>query len=209
MVSPPLLAPFESLLNRNIAASTPARGLLATLAGRAFAIEATTPQGGRLLRVRLVAEADGVRLGTGAEPTDATVTGSPLALASLLRARDLNRVRAAGVTIAGDAEVAQSFERLLELARPDLEEELAHFLGDVPAHYLGGAARAALDFGRQARDSLFRNIGEFLNHEGRDVVPGPEQEVFLGDVDRLREDVDRAESRLALLEAARARQARP
>ena len=57
-----------------------------------------------------------------------------------------------------------------------------------------------LDWARRARASLARSVGEYLTEEGRDVPPAAELEVFLSDVDRIREDVDRAESRLALLE---------
>ena len=209
MASFSFLAPFESLVNRNIAASTPARELLKSLVGRSFAIEVGTPLGGRLLRVRALAGADGLTLASGDEPADASVSGTPLALASLLGDRGLGRLRAAGVTIGGDAEVAQAFEKLFAFARPDLEEELARLTGDTPAHYFAQAARAALTFGRQARDSLLRNVGEFLTEESRDLVPAAEQEVFLAAVDRVREDVDRAESRLALLESRAVGRARP
>ncbi len=209
MVSASLLAPFESLLNRNIAASTPARAILKSLASRTFAIEIGTPLGGRLLRLHLLAGVEGLKLTSGDAPADASVGGTPLALASLLGDRNLGRVRAAGVTIGGDAEVAQAFEKLFSLARPDLEEELARLAGDMPAYYLAGAARAVLGFGRQARDSLFRNVGEYLTEESRDLVPPAEHEVFLSEVDRIREDVDRAESRLKLLEGGNRPRAAP
>ena len=152
----PLLKPFESLLNRNIAASTPARQALAGLAGRAFAIEIATPIEGRLA--------------------------------------------GASVRIVGDAEVAGAFEKLLKHARPDLEEELARLVGDVPAHQVARAARGVVAWGKMAADSFARNVGEFLTEESRDVPPRAELEHFLAGVDRVREDADRAEARLRLLE---------
>jgi len=203
MGSPALLAPFESLLNRNIAASTPARELLQGLRGRAFAVEIGAP-GARLLRVRLAADELGVRLASGDEAADATVSGTPLALAALLARRERagsgGAPRAAGVTISGDAAVAEAFEKLLRHARPDLEEELARFAGDVPAHYAGSFARAALGWLGRARTSLGRSVGEFLTEEHRDLVPRAELEAFLADVDVLRDDVARAAARLGLLE---------
>ena len=59
-----------------------------------------------------------------------------------------------------------------------------------------------LDWARKARASVGRNVGEFLTEESRDLVPRAELEVFLGDVDRVRDDVERAAARLALLERA-------
>jgi len=97
--------------------------------------------------------------------------------------------------------VAQSFEQLLRHARPDLEEELARLVGDTPAHYAASAARAGLAYGRSALQALARNVGEYLNHESRDLVPGPELEAFAVDVERIRDDVERAAARLARITA--------
>ena len=46
--------------------------------------------------------------------------------------------------LAGSPEVAERFAALLKHARPDLEDALARWIGDVPAHAL---ARAAHDAG--------------------------------------------------------------
>jgi ubiquinone biosynthesis accessory factor UbiJ len=208
MNAAPLLKPFATLVNRNLRAATPARELLATLAGRSFAIQVETPLGGRLLRLRLTAAADGLAVDSGDEPADASVTGSPLGLVALLAGRSDGRYTAAGVAIAGDAEIAAAFEKLLRYARPDLEEELARLVGDVPAHYASRAARGIRDWGRRAADSLARNAAEYLTEEGRDLVPRAELEAFHSAGDRIREDVDRAAARLALLAARRGRLAR-
>jgi ubiquinone biosynthesis protein UbiJ len=199
MTSPALLAPLESLLNRNIAASTPAREILRGLSGRAFAVEVGTPAGAPLLRLRLRAGALGLTLDDG-EPADAAVRGTPFALAALLARRAQGEQGASGVAISGDAAVAEAFEKLLRFAQPDFEEELARLAGDVPAHYAGLAARAALDWLGKARVSLSRNVGEYLTEESRDLVARAELESFLADVDVLRDDVERAAARLALLE---------
>ena len=209
MAAAPWVAPFEALINRNLSASTPARGLLATLSGRSFAIQLETPLGGRLLRLRLAAGPDGIGLTRDDAPADAVVTGSPLRLAALLAGRSGGRLTAAGVTITGDAEVAQAFEKLLRHARPDLEAELARLVGDVPAHYAARAAKGALEWGRRAAASFARNAGEYLTEEGRDLVPAAELDAFHSGIDAIREDVDRAEARLALAAARLGRLARP
>ncbi|MBS0375973.1 MAG: SCP2 sterol-binding domain-containing protein [Proteobacteria bacterium] len=200
MAEDALLVPLTRFVNRQVAASTPARALLAELAGRSFAIALETPLGGRLARLRLAASADGLALARDEEPADATVTGSPLGLAALLAGRREGRVSMAGVTVSGDAEVAAAFEKLLWHARPELEAELARLVGEVPAHLAGEVARGAFDWGRRAAGSLARNVGEYLLHEGRDVLPRAELEPFHAAVDALREDVDRAAARLERLE---------
>jgi ubiquinone biosynthesis protein UbiJ len=199
--------PFEALLNRQVAASTPARDLLAALAGRSFAIEVAGAPGRPLLRLTLSALADELRVTAGDGPADATVRGTPFGLAALVAGRAEGRTSAAGVAVDGDAEVAAGFEKLLAHARPDLEAELARLVGELPAHHAARTARGILDWGRRAARSLLRSSGEYLTEEGRDLVPRAELDVFLGGVDAVREDVDRAEARLQLLEAGFRRKA--
>lgn len=202
MSEEPLLQPLESLLNRHLAASSRARALAASLQGRALDVRvAHTP-----LRLRFAVD-DGrlaVRSAGDGEP-DAVIEGPPLSLAALAGPRAEDRVRAGSVRISGDAGVAQSFRDLFAAARPDFEEELSRLTGDVAAHHLARAARDALGFGRRVADTFARNLGEYLAEEGREVPARPEVESLLGAVDRLREDVDRFEARLARLEAARTR----
>jgi ubiquinone biosynthesis protein UbiJ len=194
-----LLRPFESVLNRNIGASTPARELLRQLGGRSFAVEAGGAPG-PTLRIRFFVEDTGVRVASSDAPADATVAGTPLSLLALLRGDAQGRLQSGGATIRGDAETARAFEQLLQHARPDLEEELARVVGDGPAYQAARLARGVLQWGRQAADSFARNVGEYLQEEGRDVPARAELEIFLEGVDRVREDVDRAEARLRLLE---------
>ena len=109
-------------------------------------------------------------------------------------------IRGGAVHIQGDAEVAQAFSELLRAAQPDLEEELSRVIGDVGAHQVGNAARAALGFGRRAIDTLTQNVAEYLTEEGRDLPTRIEADEFCADVDTLRDDVARLEARLSLLE---------
>jgi ubiquinone biosynthesis protein UbiJ len=196
-----LTAPFEALLNRHLQASTPARGMLANLQGRSFALALHSGTGASLLRLRLEARADGCAVATGDAPADATVSGTPFGLAALLAGRADGRYTSAGVTISGNAEVAAGFEKLLKAARPDVEAELARLVGEVPAHYAARTAAGLFEWGRRAARSFARSSGEYLTEESRDVVPRAELDAFMGSVDLTREGVDRAAARLALLES--------
>jgi ubiquinone biosynthesis protein UbiJ len=199
-MTPELLRPFESMLNRQIAASSRARGLLANLAGRSMELRfSPTP-----VRIHVAASADALSIRPAAEETpDAVIEGTPLAFLRLATNDAAKSIRAGGMDVRGDAEVAEGFRRLLAAARPDFEEELSRFTGDAAAHYLAGFARDAVAFGQRAGDAFARNVSEFLSEESRDVPARVEVEEFLDGVDRFREAVDRLEARVSA--AARAR----
>ena len=201
-MTPELLRPFERLLNRNIAASSRARGLLAELEGRSLEIRlVATP-----VRIRLAASRDVLAVGPAGEaPADAVIEGTPLSFLRLASGGGAKSIRAGGMEVEGDAEVAEGFRRLLDAARPDLEEELSKLTGDAAAHHAARFVREAADFGRRAGDILARNVSEYLSEESRDVPARIEVEEFLEAVDRLREAVDRIEARTAAVERSRGR----
>jgi len=199
-MTPDLLRPFEQMLNRRIAGSSRARAMLDGLDGRSMELRfAATP-----LRVRVAAASGALTLRpAGDESADAVIEGTPLSFLRLATSDAAKSIRAGGMDVRGDAEIAEAFRRLLEAARPDLEEELSRFTGDVAAYYLAGFAREAAAFGKRAGDTLARNAAEYLTEESRDVPVRLEVEEFLEDVDRLREAVDRLDARVAAAERAR------
>ncbi|MGH8204188.1 MAG: ubiquinone biosynthesis accessory factor UbiJ [Steroidobacteraceae bacterium] len=199
-MTPGLFRPFERLLNRQIAGSARARALLAALDGRSMELRfAATP-----FRIRVSATAETVSITPAAdEAADAVIEGTPLSFLRLATNDAAKSIRAGGMDVQGDAEVAEGFRRLLDAARPDLEEELSRFTGDAAAHYVARFARDAADFGRRAGDTFARNVSEYLTEESRDLPVRLEVEEFLEGVDRLRESVDRLEARVAATERAR------
>jgi ubiquinone biosynthesis accessory factor UbiJ len=191
------LAPLESLLNRNLAASSAARALCKRLDAKVLALHVT----GIPLSVYFKSHGESMTLHTEHQGTpDATLSGSPLSLLRLAGPAPEAALRGGSVHIEGDAEVAQTFSELLKAARPDLEEELSRVVGDVAAHQIGNAARSALGFARRAQETFMQNVAEYLQEEGRDVPNRTEAEEFLQGVDRVRDDVERLEARLSLLE---------
>ncbi|MCJ7450955.1 MAG: SCP2 sterol-binding domain-containing protein [Steroidobacteraceae bacterium] len=190
-----LLERLEEALNRNVAESRKAQALCRQLDGRVVSLAVTgTP-------LEFFASARDGRLSLSPKnegaAADASLSGSPISLLSLAGPRAEGALRGGGVRIEGDAEVAQKFRELLEHAQPDAEEELARVVGDVAARNIANLARGFLDFGRKAGRSLAGNVSEYLQEEGRDLPTRTEAEEFLADVDRLRDDVERFEARLA------------
>jgi ubiquinone biosynthesis accessory factor UbiJ len=194
------LTPLESVLNRNIAASSAARALCQRLDAKVMALHIE----GLPLSIYFKSQGEHMSLDTQHEGApNATLSGTPLSLLRMAGPAPEAALRTGNVHIEGDAEVAQTFSELLKHARPDLEEELSRVIGDVAAHHVGNVARSALGFARRAADTLAQNVSEYLQEEGRDVPSRTEAEEFITGVDTLRDDVDRLEARLALLERKR------
>jgi ubiquinone biosynthesis protein UbiJ len=213
-----LAALLERALNREIAESTAASDLLAELDGESFAIDV------RGLGVRCVLRAAGERVavepslapstggagapnaaaaaagGAAASAASATLSASPFDLLRLARESDLATLRGTGAEITGSPEVAERFAKLLKLARPDLEEHAARWIGDVPAHALGEAVRDAGGWLERAARALRANASEFLQEETRALPAALEAQAFYADVEKLRDDVERAAARLARIE---------
>jgi ubiquinone biosynthesis protein UbiJ len=201
------LASAEALLNRCIDSSAQAGALARRLQGTSLQVDVEG-----LTRVRAIAHQGRLALLTGAEggadgsaEADATISGSLPALLQLLKAGATREPGGAAVDrparIRGNAEIANQYRELFRLARPDPEEELSRWIGDVPARRLSEFARHALDWARRTRRTAGENIAEYLQEEGRDLVNKTELEEFLRGVDELRETFDRIEARLGRLEA--------
>ncbi len=185
--------PLLRILNRNIAEITPARELCAQLAGKTIAIRAKNTA----LSAYFGFEQDLVLLSedTPEEP-DVLLSGS---LISLTRMAGPNRealFRDGSVEISGDADTAQQFQRLLELAAPDGEEELSRVVGDIAAHQMSAFARRAKNWSKAAIDTLSTNVVEYVQEESREAPTRYEVERFQRTLGQLRDDVARAEARL-------------
>src|SRR5690348_6279735 len=159
-----LTATLQNVLNRGLPRSPRARQLCAELAGRRIAVEAPS-------MARLVVESTGnsLRISRGSLPADAEVIGGPLSLLALSgRAADATLSRG-DIEVRGDAELAQKFQELARLLRPDPEEELSLLIGDVAAHRIGRLARGALSWTRDATATVLQDVGEYFSHERGDL----------------------------------------
>lgn len=191
-----LLRPVQRMLDRGVRYSTTAEALCEHLEGSSLQIRPGPADwsayfivtDGRLL----------LKHGQAEEPT-ATISGSLVNLARLAGEDPEAAIRDGSVKISGDADVANEFRALLDIVRPDWEEELSKVLGDPVAHELGRAFRSFGEWRARARKSFGRSIGEFLTEETRDLAARAEVDEFCEDVDALALDVERIEARFRLL----------
>lgn len=187
----------QALLDAKIEGSPRARELLALLDGKCLRVTVRhTPW-----QVAVVASEGRARLLRGVAPAaDVTLAGTPLSMLALLREDPAEVIRRGDVSLTGDGEAGTRFQELALLLRPELEEGLSRLIGDVPAWGVGSLLRKALAFGRTAVATQATNVGEYLAHEKRVLVPRAEAREYIDGVDALREQTDRLAARVTQLE---------
>lgn len=191
------LQPLVSTLNQVLALDPASADRLAQLDGRSIAVRLKTPD----LTIYVLFGHGALDLSmtppTEDHVADATVSGTPAALLAL--ARDPEQGGEA-VEFSGDLGLVRDLRKLLAQADVDWEEQIARVLGDIPAHQLGRAARGFLSWVQASRRSVESGLAEYLTEERRELPTAVEAELFLSEVDRLRQDADRLAARLRLLE---------
>ncbi len=170
---------------------------LARLEGKVLCIEITIPQ----LTLYMSPSREGLKINQQCDAeADVTLTGSAMAFVKLGTAGIGSGVLSDGrVTMQGDTETGQAFQKVLSQLDIDWEELLARYIGDTPARKAGNVVR---NFGRWASQSLDlsrRNTGEFLQEEKRVLVTNLAMQRFQDSVDKLRADTDRLEQRISRL----------
>lgn len=141
---------------------------------------------------------------TNAQPAalddcDAVLAASPLSLIALAGSSALSELKRSDAELSGQLHVAESFADAFALLAPDLEAELADWVGDLAAHQIALTARDIAGWISRAGEALEQNMAEYLQEESPALAQAPEVDRFNDAVDRLRDDVERAAERLDML----------
>lgn len=105
--------------------------------------------------------------------------------------------------IDGDAAFGATLRQLAANLRWDYEEDLSKVIGDVAAHRAAGMLRSLAAWPAAAGERLGQAAAEFATEEAQLMPSRHEFEAWLADVDRVRDDTERLEKRIARLAAAR------
>lgn len=188
---------METAFNGLLRYDPDTRMALGELAGRSIAVEVI--EFGQSLY--LLPFADGMRFSAvGPDSADVSIRGHATALVGMLRRRPSNGNTAGQVEIRGDVHLAQHLQAIMRNMDIDWEEFLSQYLGDVAAHRIGRFGRDLRDYLGQSLLTIGMDISEYLRFESRWLPARVEVDDFLQDVDRIRDDVERAQQRLARLE---------
>lgn len=192
-----LLSFGQRMLNEQIETSTAAREILQGLDGKRFAVVVKGTD------LRLVAEAMDGRLSiTSSQEADCNVelTAGAFDLLRLARSSSLSDLKSVGATLNGDINIAEQFADLFRHAIPEPEALLADWVGGMPAHVVGEAARGIGSWAGRAEKAFEQNFAEYLQEENPTLIPPALARSFSGEIDWIRDAVDRAERRVELLE---------
>ena len=190
------LALLEQALNHNLRDSPAATRLLDRLRGRVLALHLRELD--RTLHLR--AHPAGIQVLVATEqPADARLSGT-LAGLTRLAAGAATGGLPPGVSLNGAVEVAEGFQQLLTLARPDFEALLSRAVGDALAHTIGTGLRRVGGWMRRSLTSLGVDTSEYLRYEAEMLPDRAEVDAFVDEVDRLRDDVARLAARVARLQ---------
>ena len=140
----------------------------------------------------LAPNADGVQVLAETEASvDTWIRGTPLSMLKTAISDDRSTLFKGEVTIDGDMELGQKFQRILDGLEIDWEEPLSKVVGDVAAHQLGDIVRGFSSWAINSLDSLTKTTGEYFQEETQDVVSSVEVERFVDEIDELRADTER------------------
>jgi len=176
-------------LNRMLAREAWAREKLAPFTGRSARFDAAP------FSITLNISENGTFSAAGEEEPAVTVA---VALSTLPLALTDPAAAMKDVRLAGDAEFAQALAFVLQNLRPEPEEELSRFVGDIAAQRIVGLLRLSASHWRDLAERMLDNTANYFVTEDPMLVPRAEVEAFNQDVDRLRDDVARLEKRIEL-----------
>lgn len=105
----------------------------------------------------------------------------------------------AAAKLAGSADFAETLAFVFRNLRWDVEDDLARHVGDIAAHRLMQAGRAAQAWQRAAIVNLAQNAAEYATEDSTLLVAPRDLQAFGEAVNTLRDDVARLEKRLQRL----------
>ncbi|MDH3977472.1 MAG: hypothetical protein OEU86_03070 [Gammaproteobacteria bacterium] len=196
MITDSLLQPVAGLINRGIDMDDQVQDRCDALEGRSMRIHArplNTP-------VTLIARDGVIEFETDPNrDVDVEISGSVIELNRLMFIDNEAPIREGHVEVIGNVELADEFRQLLIAAAPDLEEELAEWLGDSAASQITGFISSAKNFLHDFMEDNGQRISERLKDNAGPLPDNSVIQSHMSAVDDLVNDVDRLEARVQRL----------
>jgi ubiquinone biosynthesis protein UbiJ len=203
--SHPLLAAsltesLRTLIRRHLSAAPEGRAVLARLSGQVIAL--WLEPFGKLIYLCPTDEDVQILMEISGAP-DVTLTGSLAAFAKAgLSGGSAESLKSANLEITGNTETARQFQALCQALKIDWQGFLSRHLGSRLTASLLDATRGGSVWLRDTLHTAETNIAEYLREEVRWLPDDAAADAWLAEVETLRADADRLESRLGRLQAA-------
>ena len=187
-----LSRPFSAFVNHLLGSAEWARETLAAHAGK-VAVFTLFP-----VRVAVAVDPKGtLRAADTGAPASVTILLTP---ATVLQIMAGDEAAWRNAEVEGDSEFASALSRIAANMRWDVEEDLSRVFGDIAAHRLATAGRAAAAWPKQAATSLATGLAEYLTEEKHLLVTPLRAAEFVREVDELRDSVDLLDKRIERLQ---------
>jgi ubiquinone biosynthesis protein UbiJ len=127
---------------------------------------------------------------------DATLVLPPFAALRMALHGTLNTSQ---ITMQGDAELAASVGKVLRELSWDVEEDLSHLVGDIPANKIISMGKQFLRQGKRQSANLAAMLAEYWQEENPLITKRRHLERFAAEVDELRDATERLAKRIEAL----------
>ncbi len=181
-----------SKINSQITTRTSAKKISQELEGKILSIQIKNTS--HFYNVIMISNE--LNLHTNKENFDVQISGSLISFTNLLRDNSSDALRDGSIGINGDVAVAQKFQKLFEMIKPDIEEELSHVVGDVMANNIVKFSKKTGVWMLNTRDILQENIKEYLQEEIKLMPTKYEFNFFSKEVSKIRDDIERLEKKI-------------
>ncbi len=133
---------------------------------------------------------------------DVTISGNLGSYLRAMRSDSTAGLKASGLLISGNTDVAQAFQCLTRALPIDWPRFLSRFLGARLSGLLLDFGRSGATWTQDTLQALESDVSEYLREETRWLPDETETDSFHDAVDRLRDDVERLTSRVDRLRSA-------
>ena len=177
---------LEILINRKLKDSITAREFCKTLSGKVLEINIQAiPQ-----CIFLAPIAENIEILVDEElKADVVFSGSILHFMQATQTKPMELVRKGHLKLKGDAVLAGQFQRLIELAMPDWQEEIAKMFGDYAGPQISTFFMDLANFGKQAVQKFSQDSTDFMQSNSGVAPSRSEYDSFTSEVKKMQKDL--------------------
>jgi len=192
-ISAAITASIESAINTALKYDPASKQKIAEISD-VLAIESTSPA----LTIYCHGTSDGVRIMSHCEaPTATQLTGTPLALISLLKKP--TTLAGSGVELAGSVGLLQRWQSILNDIDIDWEDAISSVLGDIAGPMAGKIISNGFNWSKQQNTEQVRLLKEYITEELKVTPSKAEFTGFSKAVSEIKMDAERLQARFSQL----------